>query len=94
MSIAKTKPIIVVTANVKDLSFSGAKRSASNTVQAVKSTIISGMIGVKSAIVMNSILFTQEFYAPGFGSVNFSRIVLNRRVGLFATHRFKTSSGN
>ena len=45
---------MVVTANVNDLSFCGANRSTSNTVQAVTRTIISGMIGTKSANVMKS----------------------------------------
>ena len=45
---------MVVTANVNDHSFCGAKRSTNKTVQAVTSTIISGMIGTKSANVMNS----------------------------------------
>ena len=37
-----------------------AKRSTNKTVQAVRSTVISGKIGVKSVKLMNSILLIQE----------------------------------
>jgi hypothetical protein len=52
--------MIVVTARVMDLFFLVAKRSTNKTVQAVRSTIISGKIGVKSVKLMNSILLIQE----------------------------------
>jgi hypothetical protein len=56
--------MIVVTDRVKDLLFLAAKRSTSKTVKAVSNTIISGIIGVKSVRLMNSILFTQELSSP------------------------------
>jgi hypothetical protein len=62
----------VVTAKVKDLSFFEAKRSTSKTVKAVNKTIISGIIGVKSVKLMNSILITQEIYVSKIGNVNLS----------------------
>jgi hypothetical protein len=65
----------VVTARVKDLFFLAAKRSTSKTVQAVSSTIISGIIGVKSVKLMNSILLTQELSSSVIGSRKLSWIV-------------------
>ena len=57
--------MMVVTANVNALSLCGANRSTSSTVQAVTSTMISGMIGTKSANVMKSNVVIQFFSFAG-----------------------------